>query len=47
MEKKKTVAGLLAVGLLTSMPWTSGLAEGSKWINVNVYEEQEGSKINS
>jgi len=47
MKKKKTVAGLLAVGLLTSMPWTSGLAEGPKWTNVNAYEEQEGSKFNS
>ncbi|WP_144555375.1 M14 family zinc carboxypeptidase [Bacillus sp. X1(2014)] len=47
MKKKKTVAGLLAVGLLTSTPWTVGFAEGPKWTNVNVYEEQDGSKFNS
>jgi len=47
MNKKKTVAGLLAVGLLTSIPWTVGFAEGPKWTNVNVYEEQNGSKFNS
>ncbi|MFJ5716073.1 M14 family zinc carboxypeptidase [Neobacillus sp. NPDC093127] len=47
MKKKKTVAGLLAVGLLTSVPWTMGFAEGPKWTNVNVYEEQDGSKFNS
>jgi hypothetical protein len=47
MKKKKTVAGILAVGLLTSVPWTMGFAEGPKWTNVNVYEEQDGSKFNS
>nr|WP_263323668.1 M14 family zinc carboxypeptidase [Neobacillus sp. Marseille-Q6967] len=45
--KKKKIAGLLAVGLLTSVPWSAGFAEGPKWTNVNVYEEQEGSKFNS
>ncbi|MFB5196552.1 M14 family zinc carboxypeptidase [Neobacillus sp. KR4-4] len=47
MKKKKTVAGLLAVGLLTSSPWTVGFAEGPKWTNVNAYEEQDGSLFNS
>lgn len=47
MKKKKTVAGLLAVGLLTTIPMTTGFAEGPKWTNVNVYEEQDGSKFNS
>jgi hypothetical protein len=30
MKKKKTVAVLLAVSLMTSIPWTVGLAEGPK-----------------
>ncbi|MBV7506179.1 hypothetical protein KW850_13015 [Bacillus sp. sid0103] len=47
MKTKKTVAGLLAIGLLTSSPWTVGFAEGPKWTNVNAYEEQDGSKFNS
>jgi hypothetical protein len=47
MKKKKTVAGLLAVGFLTSMPWTAGFAEAPKWTNVNVYEEKDGSLFNS
>ncbi|MFZ7943381.1 M14 family zinc carboxypeptidase [Neobacillus sp. 19] len=45
--KKKKIAGLLAVSLLTTVPWTVGFAEGPKWTNVNVYEEQDGSKFNS
>jgi hypothetical protein len=45
--KKKKIAGLLAVSLLTTVPWTAGFAESTKWTNVNVYEEQEGSKFNS
>ncbi|MFL6557494.1 MAG: M14 family zinc carboxypeptidase, partial [Bacillus sp. (in: firmicutes)] len=47
MKKKKTVAGLLAIGLLTSSPWTVGFAEGPNWTNVNAYEEQDGSKFNN
>ncbi len=47
MNKKKTAAGLLAVSLLTTVPWTSGFAEGPKWTNVNAYEEQDGSMFNS
>jgi hypothetical protein len=45
--KKKKIAGLLAVSLLTAIPFSTGFAEGPKWTNVNVYEEQEGSKFNS
>ena len=37
----------MAVSLLTAVPWTSGHAEKPKWTNVNVYEEQDGSKFNS
>jgi hypothetical protein len=47
MKKKKAIAGILTVSLLTSVPWTVGFAEGQKWTNVNVYEEQDGSKFNS
>jgi len=47
MKKKRAVAGILAVGLFTAVPWTAGFAEGPKWTNVNVYEEQDGSKFNS
>jgi hypothetical protein len=47
MKRNKTLAGLMAVGLLASTPWTVGFAEGPKWVNVNVYEEQDGSKFNS
>lgn len=44
--KKKKIAGLLAVSLLTAVPFSTGFAEGPKWTNVNVYEEQDGSKFN-
>ncbi|EKN66726.1 hypothetical protein BABA_14752 [Neobacillus bataviensis LMG 21833] len=47
MKKKKKIAGLLAVSLLTTGPWNVGFAEAPKWTNVNVYEEQDGSKFNS
>ncbi|WHY67529.1 M14 family zinc carboxypeptidase [Neobacillus sp. SuZ13] len=47
MKKKKAVAGLLTIGLLTSAPWSVGLAEAPKWTNVNAYEEQNGSLFNS
>ncbi|WP_160724827.1 M14 family zinc carboxypeptidase [Bacillus sp. USDA818B3_A] len=46
-RKKKAAAGLLAVSLVTTIPWTSGFAEGQKWTNVNAYEEQAGSLFNS
>jgi hypothetical protein len=45
--KNKKIAGLLAVSLLTAVPFSTGFAEGPKWTNVNVYEEQDGSKFNS
>jgi hypothetical protein len=45
--KKKKIAGLLAVSLLTAVPFSTGFAEGPKWTNVNAYEEQDGSKFNS
>jgi Zinc carboxypeptidase len=45
--KKKKIAGLLAVSLLTAVPFSTGFAEGPKWTNVNVVEEQDGSKFNS
>jgi hypothetical protein len=44
--KKKRMASLLAVSLLTTVPWAAGFAESPKWTNVNVYEEQDGSKFN-
>lgn len=47
MYKKKTIAGLLAVTLLTTPSWSTGLAESAKWENVNQYEEQNGSLFNS
>jgi len=47
MKKKKAVAGLLTIGLLTSAPWSVGFAEPPKWTNVNAYEEQNGSLFNS
>ncbi|OLS41016.1 M14 family zinc carboxypeptidase [Bacillus sp. MRMR6] len=45
--KKKTIAGLLAIGLITTVPMTPGFAEGPKWTNVNVYEELGGSLFNT
>ncbi|TDL66112.1 hypothetical protein E2R56_23340 [Rhodococcus qingshengii] len=45
--KKKKIAGLLAVSLLTAVPFSTGFAEGLKWTNVNVVEEQDASKFNS
>ncbi|MDQ6599559.1 M14 family zinc carboxypeptidase [Bacillus salipaludis] len=48
MKRKKTVASLLTIGLFTTtIPFTASFAEGPKWTNVNVYEEQDGSKFNS
>jgi hypothetical protein len=44
--KKKRMASLLAISLLTTVPWAAGFAESPKWTNVNVYEEQDGSKFN-
>ncbi|CAH2716801.1 hypothetical protein BACCIP111895_03989 [Neobacillus rhizosphaerae] len=46
-KKKKVVAGILVVGLLTTVPLTPGFADAPKWTSVNVYEEQDGSKFNS
>ncbi|MED4205782.1 M14 family zinc carboxypeptidase [Neobacillus mesonae] len=47
-KKKKKIAGILAVSLLTTtVPWATGFADSPKWTNVNVYEEQDGSKFNS
>jgi hypothetical protein len=45
--KKKKVAGLLAISLLTTVPLSVGFAEGPKWTYVNTYEEQDGSLFNS
>lgn len=47
MKKKKIITGILAASLLASIPAPNVLAEPMKWVNVNVYEEQEGSKFNS
>ncbi|WP_026573382.1 M14 family zinc carboxypeptidase [Bacillus sp. UNC438CL73TsuS30] len=48
MKRKKTVASLLTIGLFTTtIPFTASFAEVPKWTNVNVYEEQDGSKFNS
>ncbi|RRN72845.1 hypothetical protein EI200_06550 [Peribacillus simplex] len=47
MKKKKALSGLMAVSLLTVIPWSSGHAEKPQWTNVNTYEEQDGSKFNS
>ncbi|MDQ0217760.1 hypothetical protein ELQ35_13360 [Peribacillus cavernae] len=47
MQKRKALSGLIAVSLFTALPWTTTLAESPKWTNVNVYEEQDGSKFNS
>ncbi|MBT2658537.1 hypothetical protein J7E81_25525 [Bacillus sp. ISL-18] len=46
-KQKKVAAGLLVVSLVSTIPWTTGFAEGQKWTNVNTYEEQEASKFNS
>ncbi|ULT57375.1 hypothetical protein L1999_01810 [Neobacillus drentensis] len=46
-KQRKVAAGLLVVGLVSTIPWTTGFAEGQKWTNVNTYEEQEASKFNS
>ncbi|MGG1675676.1 M14 family zinc carboxypeptidase [Neobacillus sp. NRS-1170] len=45
--KKKAAASILAVSLISMVPWSTGFAEGPKWTNVNTYEEQDGSKFNS
>ncbi|WP_223594529.1 M14 family zinc carboxypeptidase [Neobacillus bataviensis] len=45
--KKKAAASVLAVSLISMVPWSTGFAEGPKWTNVNTYEEQDGSKFNS
>ncbi|MBU8880706.1 hypothetical protein BGM26_17270 [Bacillus sp. FJAT-29790] len=47
MNKKRAISSILAVGILASTPWTAVQAESNKWINVNVYEEQDESKFNS
>ncbi|MDZ5473875.1 M14 family zinc carboxypeptidase [Bacillus sp. 31A1R] len=47
MKNKKVVSGILAASLLATIPMPTVFAEQSKWINVNVYEEQDGSKFNS
>ncbi|MDQ0860682.1 M14 family zinc carboxypeptidase [Bacillus sp. V2I10] len=47
MKNKKAISGLLAVSLLTTVPWSTALAESTKWVNVNQYEEQNGSLFNS
>ncbi|MBM7692090.1 hypothetical protein JOC77_001517 [Peribacillus deserti] len=47
MNKKAITAGILAASLFTTVPGTIPLAGSPKWTNVNVYEEQDGSKFNS
>ncbi|CEG26152.1 M14 family zinc carboxypeptidase [Bacillus sp. B-jedd] len=47
MKKKKVVSSLLAASLLVTVPWSGALAGEVKWVNVNVNEEQDGSKFNS
>ncbi|WP_255473431.1 M14 family zinc carboxypeptidase [Planomicrobium sp. CPCC 101110] len=44
---KKTVSGLLAIGLLASAPWSSALAQSSNPTYVNPIEEKDGSKFNT
>ncbi|ALC91816.1 hypothetical protein AM500_20010 [Bacillus sp. FJAT-18017] len=47
MKKKTVVASLLAASLLAAVPFSAPLASPVKWVNVNVNEEQDGSKFNS
>ncbi|WP_409292970.1 M14 family zinc carboxypeptidase [Peribacillus sp. SCS-37] len=47
MSKKKILSGALAVSILAAVPLTPGYAATKNWVNVNVFEEQDGSKFNS
>jgi hypothetical protein len=47
MNKKKALSGFLAAGILASVPLSAAQAIAPKWINVNVSEEQDGSKFNA
>ncbi|WP_394141662.1 M14 family zinc carboxypeptidase [Cytobacillus oceanisediminis] len=47
MNKKKALSGILAAGILASVPLSAAQAITPKWINVNVSEEQAGSKFNN
>jgi hypothetical protein len=47
MDKKKILTSILAVSIMTTTQFTPGYAESQKWVNVNAYEEQDGSKFNS
>ncbi|OCA84221.1 hypothetical protein A8F94_16015 [Bacillus sp. FJAT-27225] len=47
MKKKKVVASLLTASLLAAVPFSAPLASPVKWVNVNVNEEQDGSKFNN
>lgn len=47
MNKKKALSGVLAAGILASVPLSAAHAISPKWVNVNVSEEKEGSLFNS
>ncbi|MBT2709444.1 hypothetical protein J7I91_16000 [Pseudomonas sp. ISL-84] len=47
MNKKKALSGILAAGILASVPLSAVQAITPKWINVNVSEEQDSSKFNN
>ncbi|WP_043933006.1 M14 family zinc carboxypeptidase [Bacillus sp. EB01] len=47
MKKKTVVASLLTASLLAAVPISAPLASPVKWVNVNVNEEQDGSKFNN
>jgi hypothetical protein len=47
MKKSKILTPLLTTILLLTVPFSTVFAESVKWVNVNSYEEQNGSKFNS
>ncbi|WP_026582165.1 M14 family zinc carboxypeptidase [Bacillus sp. J33] len=47
MNKKKALSGILAAGILASVPLSAAHAISPKWINVNVSEEKDGSLFNN
>ncbi|RFU68182.1 M14 family zinc carboxypeptidase [Bacillus sp. V59.32b] len=48
MKKQKLLTGLITASMLATVPLADTLAASpKKWTNVNVYEEQNGSKFNS
>jgi hypothetical protein len=47
MKKSKILTPLLTTILLLIVPFSTVFSESVKWVNVNSYEEQNGSKFNS